>query len=44
MYNKYMQNDMNAFSELYRPVEYETEREQDIQFSEKNCSDAEKTL
>ncbi|MBQ8004410.1 MAG: hypothetical protein IJ299_04890 [Oscillospiraceae bacterium] len=30
MYNKYMQNDMNAFSELYRPVEYETEREQDI--------------
>ncbi len=23
MYNKYLQNDMNAFSELYRPVEYE---------------------
>ena len=23
MYNKYLQSDMNAFSELYRPVEYE---------------------
>ena len=25
MYNKYLQSDMNAFSELYRPVEYEGE-------------------
>lgn len=25
MYNKYLQSDMNAFSELYRPVEYEEE-------------------
>ncbi len=26
MYNKYMNSDMNAFSELYRPVDYETEK------------------
>lgn len=26
MYNKYMSNDADAFSELYRPVEYEHER------------------
>ena len=32
MYNKYMHSDMNAFSELYRPVEYETEKEVNIPF------------
>lgn len=26
MYNKYMSNDADAFSELYRPVEYEHEK------------------
>ena len=30
MYNKYLQSDMNAFSELYRPVEYKEEREKKV--------------
>ena len=30
MYNKYLQSDMNAFSELYRPVEYKEESEKKV--------------
>ncbi len=30
MYNKYLQSDMNAFSELYRPIEYEEKAEEKV--------------
>lgn len=30
MYNKYLQSDMNAFSDLYRPVEYRDDTEEKV--------------
>ncbi|MBQ3225088.1 MAG: hypothetical protein IJB42_05220 [Oscillospiraceae bacterium] len=42
MYNKYLQSDMNAFSELYRPVEYEEETEKKVHEEKKVRSTTER--